>query len=155
MESLANLSKWRWILFTATFWLRDLVLVAHSTTVSDMPDDTLLWGPYRPNLYFGLRPRIPESLSFGLMWATVQNDGLDTKRLRHTCEQGDHMDGYGWEMYDVRNGGTQTILDPQNNLAISTKFAKISQGYNKGSWGVRIQGSLKDQSIHNNVSTVW
>ena len=32
------------------------------------PNDTLLWGPYRPNLYFGLRPRIPQSLLTGLMW---------------------------------------------------------------------------------------
>lgn len=31
-------------------------------------DKTLLWGPYRPNLYFGLRPRIPNSLMTGLMW---------------------------------------------------------------------------------------
>ena len=28
----------------------------------------LLWGPYRPNLYFGLRPRLPQSLMTGLMW---------------------------------------------------------------------------------------
>src|SRR5437763_16968834 len=43
---------------------------------------SLLWGPYRPNLYFGVRPRIPQSLLMGLMWAkvdnfaTVQNSGL-------------------------------------------------------------------------------
>lgn len=27
------------------------------------------WGPYRPNLYFGVRPAIPESFLMGLMWA--------------------------------------------------------------------------------------
>ena len=42
-------------------------------------DTSLLWGPYRPNLYLGLRPRIPNSLLLGLMWARVcsgdyQND---------------------------------------------------------------------------------
>ena len=31
-------------------------------------NDTLIWGPYRPNLYFGLRPRLPQSLMTGLMW---------------------------------------------------------------------------------------
>ena len=34
---------------------------------------TLLWGPYRPNLYFGLRPRIPNSLLMGIMWARVED----------------------------------------------------------------------------------
>jgi mannosyl-oligosaccharide glucosidase len=34
---------------------------------------SLLWGPYRPNLYFGVRPRIPRSLLTGLMWAKVDN----------------------------------------------------------------------------------
>lgn len=42
-------------------------------------NDTLLWGPYRPNLYFGVRPRLPNSLLTGLLWAnadsyaTIQN----------------------------------------------------------------------------------
>ena len=31
----------------------------------------LLWGPYRPNLYLGLRPRVPESLVAGLMWGKL------------------------------------------------------------------------------------
>lgn len=34
-------------------------------------NDSLLWGPYKPNLYFGVRPRIPKSLAAGLMWAKV------------------------------------------------------------------------------------
>jgi mannosyl-oligosaccharide glucosidase len=28
------------------------------------------WGPYRPNLYFGVRPQVPETLLMGLMWAS-------------------------------------------------------------------------------------
>ena len=34
-------------------------------------NESLLWGPYRPNLYFGVRPRIPKSLMTGLLWAKV------------------------------------------------------------------------------------
>lgn len=34
-------------------------------------NQSLLWGPYRPNLYFGVKPRIPESFSSGLLWANV------------------------------------------------------------------------------------
>jgi mannosyl-oligosaccharide glucosidase len=36
---------------------------------------SLLWGPYRPNLYLGMRPRVPESLLMGLMWGKL--DGGD------------------------------------------------------------------------------
>lgn len=45
-------------------------------------NESLLWGPYKPNLYFGVRPRISNSLAAGLMWvksdnyATVQNSKL-------------------------------------------------------------------------------
>lgn len=36
-------------------------------------NQSLLWGPYRPNLYFGVRPRIPKSFSAGLLWAKVED----------------------------------------------------------------------------------
>jgi mannosyl-oligosaccharide glucosidase len=36
-------------------------------------NDTLLWGPYKPNLYFGVRPRIPKSLAAGLLWVKADN----------------------------------------------------------------------------------
>ena len=36
-------------------------------------NDSLLWGPYRPNLYFGVRPRIPKSLMTGLLWTKPDN----------------------------------------------------------------------------------
>jgi len=43
-------------------------------------NQSLLWGPYKPNLYFGVRPRIPKSLSAGLMWGRV-----DTYQDVQTC----------------------------------------------------------------------
>ena len=40
-------------------------------------NQSLLWGPYKPNLYFGVRPRIPGSMFAGLMWANVDTyDGI-------------------------------------------------------------------------------
>jgi mannosyl-oligosaccharide glucosidase len=36
-------------------------------------NQSLLWGPYKPNLYFGVRPRIPKSLAAGLLWVKVDN----------------------------------------------------------------------------------
>ena len=32
---------------------------------------SLLWGPYRPNLYFGVKARIPESPMLGILWTNV------------------------------------------------------------------------------------
>ena len=37
---------------------------AQSPNVSE----SLLWGVYRPNLYFGMRPQVPQSLMTGLIW---------------------------------------------------------------------------------------
>ena len=36
-------------------------------------NESLLWGPYKSNLYFGVRPRIPKSLSAGLIWGKVDD----------------------------------------------------------------------------------
>lgn len=41
--------------------------------IGRLNNQSLLWGPYRPNLYFGVRPRIPKSLATGLLWAKVDN----------------------------------------------------------------------------------
>lgn len=34
----------------------------------DSANSSLLWGTYRPGLYFGLRPRLPSTLLTGLLW---------------------------------------------------------------------------------------
>jgi hypothetical protein len=36
-------------------------------------NQSLLWGPYRPNVYFGVKPRVPDSFFAGLMWAGVNS----------------------------------------------------------------------------------
>jgi hypothetical protein len=53
-----------------------LQLSSVSAQVADIEKATnasLLWGPYRPNLYFGVRPRIPKSLMGGLLWTRVED----------------------------------------------------------------------------------
>lgn len=50
--------------------------LALATSVAAHPDNSSLqWGPFRPNLYFGVRPRIRETVLMGLMWARVEDDG--------------------------------------------------------------------------------
>lgn len=36
-------------------------------------NQSLFWGPYKPNLYFGVRPRLAQGLWTGLMWGRVDN----------------------------------------------------------------------------------
>ncbi|KAK2628725.1 hypothetical protein QTJ16_001828 [Diplocarpon rosae] len=124
--------------------------------VTRTANESLLWGPYRPNLYFGVRPRIPKSLLGGLMWSRVDNYRDVQSHFRHTCEQGDDMKGYGWEEFDARTGGQQTIYDQGNGIDIETKFVKIPGGSNGGGWAVRVKGTIREDSPPDLKSTiVW
>lgn len=49
--------------------------------VEEASNSSLLWGTYRPNLYFGTRPRLPESLMTGLMWF----DGSHFQGFQRKC----------------------------------------------------------------------
>ncbi|KAF6241423.1 hypothetical protein HO173_000133 [Letharia columbiana] len=117
-------------------------------------NDSLLWGPYRPNLYFGVRPRIPKSLLTGLIWAKVDSFQGVQNNFRHTCEQHEGMAGYGWDEYDVRYGGRQTIHDAGNSIDITTEFIKIPGGQHGGSWGVRVKGTPREDAPARLMSTV-
>ncbi|RAL63629.1 hypothetical protein DID88_003673 [Monilinia fructigena] len=57
-----------------------------TTEIAREQNNSLLWGAYKPNLYFGVRPRIPKSFTGGLMWAKVDNFVDVQNNFRHTCE---------------------------------------------------------------------
>ncbi|KAF2280533.1 glucosidase I [Westerdykella ornata] len=132
--------------------------VASAQVASDIEkasNETLFWGPYRPNLYFGVRPRVPRSLMGGLMWTRVEDYQSVQHNFRHTCEQHE-LDGYGWDEYDVRTGGRQTIHDPANGIDITTEFIKFPGGHNGGSWGARIRGTPReDASPDLKTTVIW
>lgn len=115
---------------------------------------SLFWGPYRPNLYFGVRPRLPKSLMGGLLWSRVDEYDSATQTFRHTCEQHE-LDGYGWDAYDVRGGGRQTIHDPANHIDLTTDFIKFPGGTHGGSWGARIRGTLRADANPRQRTTVF
>jgi mannosyl-oligosaccharide glucosidase len=117
-------------------------------------NDTLLWGPYRPNLYFGVRPRLPNSISTGLLWANVDNYVTAQNNFRHTCEQNEGMQGYGWEEYDARNGGRQVIHDTGNKIDLTIDFVKVPGGKHGGSWAARIKGEPREDAPANLVTTL-
>jgi mannosyl-oligosaccharide glucosidase len=64
-------------------WLFYLIGFSVSSPVFDKAgNDSLLWGTYRPNLYFGTRPRIPESLMSGLLWFNGKDfQGFQSKNI--------------------------------------------------------------------------
>jgi mannosyl-oligosaccharide glucosidase len=57
---------------------------AQVADIAKASNDSLLWGPYRPNLYFGVRPRIPKSLMGGLLWTRVE-DYQSVQNSKHRC----------------------------------------------------------------------
>ncbi|CAG8386505.1 unnamed protein product [Penicillium salamii] len=118
-------------------------------------NDSLLWGPYKSNLYFGVRPRIPKSLSAGLIWGKVDNYAGAQQNFRHTCEQNEGMAGYGWDEYDIRKGGRETIHDTENNLDLTIDFIKVPGGQHGGSWGFRVKGTPSDGDPHQPTSMVF
>ncbi|KAK3169622.1 hypothetical protein OEA41_009006 [Lepraria neglecta] len=74
--------------------------------------------------------------------------------FRHTCEQHEGMAGYGWDEYDVRLGGRQTIHDAGNTMDITTEFVKIPGGQHGGGWGVRVKGTPREDAPNRLISTV-
>jgi mannosyl-oligosaccharide glucosidase len=131
-----------------------LLLLSAATALAQGTNDTLLWGPYRPNLYFGLRPRIPQSLMTGLAWFGTQ-DYNSIGQTRHACDQGDKLDSYTWTEYDAREGGVQVLKDSANNVKITTEFLKVPGGEHGGSWAVRVKGAPVDPTKPSRVSTIF
>jgi mannosyl-oligosaccharide glucosidase len=146
---------WRWsILLYLSVFLS--VFTLGLTDDSQQPldgttfsNETLLWGPYRPNLYFGVRPRIPKSLLTGLLWANVESFATVQNNFRHTCEQHEGMAGYGWDEYDARNGGRQVIHDTGNKIDLTIDFVKVT-----GDWAARVKGTPRKDAGPNVVTTV-
>lgn len=51
-----------------TLLLTAAVSLQGALALNATDDASLFWGTYRPNLYFGLKPRAPQSLLTGLAW---------------------------------------------------------------------------------------
>lgn len=111
------------------------------TLVAAASNSSLLWGPYRPNLYFGVKPKLPESLLTGLMWFNADNfNHIHT--IRHECEQGDNMASFGWHEYDARTGGRQLIEDVNHDVDVTTELVTTEDG----SWAVRVSGERRENT---------
>ncbi|KAA1471225.1 glycoside hydrolase [Dentipellis sp. KUC8613] len=125
-----------------------------ATSPSNNGSEALVWGAYRPNLYFGLRPRIPQSLMTGLIWFGTQNYQSFSK-ARHACDQGDGLTGYTWTQYDAREGGIQVLKDTPNNVKVTTELLKVPGGRHGGSWAARIKGEPLDPNMPTRTSFIF
>lgn len=64
------------------------------------------------------------------------------------------MEGYGWEEYDIRKGGRQTIHDSGNTLDLTIDFIKVPGGSHGGNWGARIKGEPRPDADPNQSTTL-
>ncbi|KAJ2704195.1 Processing alpha glucosidase I, partial [Coemansia spiralis] len=117
-------------------------LAAQSLAQSDM-NAALQWGTYRPNLYFGTRPRVPQSLLSGLMWFGL-DDQQNWQRIRHACEVGDNLSEYGYVRHNGRDFGEQTMRDDDHGVEIRSTFVKAAGG---SSWAVRFTGRTLEDNV--------
>ncbi|KAK2817119.1 hypothetical protein Q5P01_025310 [Channa striata] len=108
------------------------VLDSNSTSAKVSPER--FWGSYRPQVYFGMKTRSPRSIVAGMMWMHQRSD--TDINLRHTCEQGDRLQGYGWLMHDGITFGVQEIRD--NDFTLTTEFVKRMGGDHGGDWTWRV-----------------
>lgn len=76
----------------------------------------------------------------------VANLASLSEDFRHTCEQNEGMAGYGWDEYDIRKGGRQTIHDAGNSVDMTIDFVKVPGGQHGGSWAARVKGVPRDDA---------
>lgn len=64
------------------------------------------------------------------------------------------MAGYGWDEYDIRKGGRQTIHDAGNSLDLTIDFIKVPGGQHGGSWGARVKGVPREDAPAEQLTTL-
>lgn len=122
-----------------------------ATSGKPIGDPSLIWGTYRPQLYFGVRAALPESFLSGLLWFSPKR--LESfLKSRHEASEDDTVHGYGYTYHDGRTFAIQELRDLENNYLIETSFVKVGNdcgsegtGNRTGSWAVRVKGTVLDQ----------
>ncbi|BGP41883.1 Processing alpha glucosidase I [Rhodotorula kratochvilovae] len=115
-------------------------------------NSSLLWGTYRPGLYFGLRPRLPSTLLTGLLWFGTQDFQSYTKP-RHACDQRDGLT-YSFTEHDGRSAAKEVLSDKENNVRLTVRWVKVPGGDEGGSWAMRITGEPINDDKLSRISLV-
>lgn len=116
-------------------------------------DPEKFWGSYRPQTYFGLKTRDPQSMVVGLMWYFPNKLKQNGDGVRHWCKLEDNMQKYGWIQHDGKNFGVQEIHDGNNIL--ETSFIKFYTGKFGGEWTARVEVRPKNPNITEPMSMIW
>ncbi|KAH8387856.1 hypothetical protein KR093_009903 [Drosophila rubida] len=117
-------------------------------------DPERYWGTYRPQTYFGLKTRDPHSLAMGLMWYSPSNLGAGGQGIRHWCEMGDKLDGFGWTHHDGRSFGVQQIDDLPFELKTSFVKYPSDKAYG-GDWTARVSVRNTSRAWDRSISLIW
>ena len=134
------------------FLLIATVRSIENTTFKDSINQSLLWAPYRSQCYFGIRPRYINDTPFimGLMW--FDTNRLDAMlNLRHQVNMDDNLEKFSWIVYDPRIGGTESIIDYENNVNLTLSFVKSHDGKN---WATRISGKQINPEKNSAISII-
>lgn len=67
-----------------------------TTEIGRQNNQSLFWGPYKSNLYFGVRPRTPDALWTGLMWGKVDDFRDIQNGMREAGRRGSFMTNFWW-----------------------------------------------------------
>ncbi|WFD25263.1 mannosyl-oligosaccharide glucosidase [Malassezia nana] len=138
-------------------WLVCLVgaCVALSAMAAVDSNASTIWGTYRPQLFFGMRPQVPNSLVTGLAWFSTA-DYEQASVLRHSAADNDGIDTFKWIYHDGRNFGIQEIVDRKYNYRLETSFVKAGHEHGRpGHWAVRVRGTVLDESLPAQLTTFF
>lgn len=126
--------------------------VTHAAKEDDV-SPSYRWGTYRPNVYFGVKARVPKSPLFGLLWTDADNKR--EMKIRHDCEERDQFQRYGWLAHDGRSFGIQELADTDLGVNITTEFVQLDSPGKLERWAVRVQGTSLQAEPKRNVSLMW
>uniref|UniRef100_A0A1I7UCP7 Mannosyl-oligosaccharide glucosidase n=1 Tax=Caenorhabditis tropicalis TaxID=1561998 RepID=A0A1I7UCP7_9PELO len=109
------------------FHLYPTIEKVHPLPNVDPESASVVWGTYRPQIYFGLRTRSPMSPLFGMMWYEQPNT-VHRPHIRHWCNQDDRLPGYYWYEADGRTFGKQNISEHHKGV-IQTDWVNDANGF--------------------------
>lgn len=112
------------------------------------------WGTYRPQVYLGLRPTLPDSVLTGLAYFSTRH-ATELQRMRHSTEDDDGVRFYRWTHHDGRAFGIQEIVDDGLNYRLETSFVKTDYDDHPGSWAVRVNGTVLDTTQPAELSVLY
>lgn len=108
------------------------------------------WGTYRPNVYFGVKRKSPDSPLMGLAW--FNTDGEWWEKIRHDAEERDSLARWGYLEHTGESYGSQEIIDQENGMFLRTSFVRTEDD----KWVARISGlPLEENGPPRNASLLW